>query len=195
MRKAIVAGAQGLLGKAICNVLAPNYEIAGWDIKNADEDMHRDIIYAEDFDVFVDATYPSFENSIVHWDDTYRMAGESINDGGSIILIGSIYGSRAYSNVWGRRVYGYSLLKAGLIGLVRDMAVEFAPYVRVNMVSPGGVFDNQPVQFVDRYCERVPLGRMARPEDVAHAVAFLASDKSSYITGQNLIVDGGYCCL
>ena len=76
--------------------------------------------------------------------------------------------------------------------MTRALACKYGPQgVRVNCVSPGGVFDNQDPVFVERYNQRVPLGRMATPEDVADAVVFLASDKAKYITGQNLVVDGG----
>jgi NAD(P)-dependent dehydrogenase (short-subunit alcohol dehydrogenase family) len=67
-----------------------------------------------------------------------------------------------------------------------------APHVRVNAVSPGGVFRNQPELFVKRYEARVPLGRMARESDFKGTMAYLASDLSAYVTGQNIYVDGGY---
>ena len=65
-------------------------------------------------------------------------------------------------------------------------------YIRVNSISPGGVRDRQPASFIKRYSARAPLGRMAKPEDIAGAVTYLASDESSYVTGHNLIVDGGW---
>jgi NAD(P)-dependent dehydrogenase (short-subunit alcohol dehydrogenase family) len=85
----------------------------------------------------------------------------------------------------------YSFVKGGIISMTRALATKYAP-VRVNCVSPGGVFDGQDEKFVKRYCEKTPLGRMATPEDVANAVVFLASDKAAYITGQNIVIDGGY---
>jgi NAD(P)-dependent dehydrogenase (short-subunit alcohol dehydrogenase family) len=86
----------------------------------------------------------------------------------------------------------YSVTKAGLIQLARHLASYYAPGVRVNALSPGGVERNQPAPFVERYTARTPLKRMAREEDLKGAAVYLASDLSAYVTGQNLIVDGGW---
>jgi NAD(P)-dependent dehydrogenase (short-subunit alcohol dehydrogenase family) len=86
----------------------------------------------------------------------------------------------------------YSASKAGVVGLTRHLAVEWASQgVRVNTLVPGGVRSGQDPRFIERYSNRVPLGRMAEPEEMAGAVVFLASDASSYMTGQVLSVDGG----
>jgi len=87
----------------------------------------------------------------------------------------------------------YSFIKGGIISMTRTLATKYGPGLRVNCVSPGGVFDNQDMRFVKKYCARVPLGRMATPEDIAGPVAFLASDAAKYITGVNLPVEGGLC--
>ena len=88
----------------------------------------------------------------------------------------------------------YHFHKHGLIGLTRYLAALGGPSgVRVNAISPGGFeTPDMPASFRERYCRRVFLGRLARHDDVKGAVVFLASAASAYITGQNLIVDGGY---
>jgi NAD(P)-dependent dehydrogenase (short-subunit alcohol dehydrogenase family) len=86
----------------------------------------------------------------------------------------------------------YSVVKTGLLGLTRYLATYWADRgVRVNAISPGGVFAGQPDEFLGRLAERVPLGRMAAVDEYREAVVFLCSDASSYMTGQNLVMDGG----
>jgi NAD(P)-dependent dehydrogenase (short-subunit alcohol dehydrogenase family) len=65
----------------------------------------------------------------------------------------------------------------------------------VNTVSPGGIFDHQPEQFVKAYEKKVPMKRMGNPDDIAPAVSFLLSDQAKYITGQNLVIDGGWTAI
>jgi NAD(P)-dependent dehydrogenase (short-subunit alcohol dehydrogenase family) len=89
----------------------------------------------------------------------------------------------------------YSVVKSGLIGLTRYLATYWAEAgVRVNSISPGGVFTSQPEDFVSRLSQLIPLGRMARADEYQAAIVFLCSDASSYMTGANLVVDGGRTC-
>lgn len=91
-------------------------------------------------------------------------------------------------------MYGPS--KAALIQLTRYMSVLWGKYnVRINSISPGGVFNNQDRRFVRKYIARVPLRRMADKKDLAGPLVFLASDASSYLTGTNIVVDGGFTAL
>lgn len=89
----------------------------------------------------------------------------------------------------------YSVVKTGLIGLTRYLATYWADSgIRVNAISPGGVYNNQPDDFVARLANLIPLGRMAQADEYQAAILFLCSDASSYMTGQNLVVDGGRSC-
>lgn len=86
----------------------------------------------------------------------------------------------------------YSASKAGLMQMTSYLASVLAPHVRVNSISFGGIERNQPEPFHSRYIERTPLARMGTEEDAKGAIAYLASDLSAYVTGHNLIVDGGW---
>ena len=88
----------------------------------------------------------------------------------------------------------YTVLKAGLHGLTKYLATYWADAgVRVNTITVGGVYNGQPDEFVQRACFRVPMGRMARPTEIQGALVFLCSDASSFVTGSNIVVDGGKC--
>ena len=118
-------------------------------------------------------------------------------EGSSIVNIASIYGTNGpdwslYKDTNMSNPAAYGASKGGLIQLTRWLATTIAPEVRVNSISPGGIIRNQPELYVKRYVEKTPLGRMASEDDFRGAIAFLASDMSRYMTGQNLIVDGGW---
>lgn len=118
--------------------------------------------------------------------------------GGSLINFGSIYGVlgpdfTVYEGTDIGNPPAYAAIKGGVINYSRYLASYFGPKgVRVNSVCPGGVFDNQNKVFVKNYSKKVPMKRMARPDEVAAAVLFLAGDLASYVTGQTLMVDGGW---
>jgi len=89
----------------------------------------------------------------------------------------------------------YSVVKHGLIGLTKYLATYWSDKnVRVNAISPGGIYTNQPAGFVEKLVNLIPMGRMAKHDEYKAAVLFLVSDASSYMTGANLIIDGGRTC-
>ncbi|MFH0796166.1 MAG: SDR family oxidoreductase [Candidatus Omnitrophota bacterium] len=119
---------------------------------------------------------------------------------GNIINIASMYGMVAqYLPMYVGTGFesdesgDYFFHKAGMINYTRFLAVRCASdNIRVNCISPGGLFANQPERFLERYYRHVPLGRMADEDDIKGAVVYLASEASSYVTGHNLVVDGGW---
>lgn len=120
---------------------------------------------------------------------------------GSIINISSIYGvvsndPTIYEGTTMLQPPSYTFVKAGMINFTRYIACYYGKQgVRANCISPGGYFNDQPQAFVDNYSHRVPVGRMLNNEDIKGSVVFLASDASEYVTGMNLMVDGGWTAL
>jgi len=131
-----------------------------------------------------------------------QVFGEAMCDagGGSIVNIGSLYASVAptpsfYDHIEPpfTKPAAYGASKAAVVNLTRYFARLWGPYgVRVNALSPGGVRGGQDPEFVRKYSVRVPLGRMAEPDDLVGALLFLVSDASAYVTGHELRVDGGF---
>lgn len=88
--------------------------------------------------------------------------------------------------------FSYSVIKHGLIGLTKYLATYLAEFgIRVNTLSPGSIFNHQDPEFIQKLENNIPLGRLAQVNEYRGAIQFLASDASSYMTGQNLIIDGG----
>ena len=118
---------------------------------------------------------------------------------GSIINLASIYGllgqdPKLYKNIKNMsESLTYPVIKGGVINSCKSMAAYYGQFnIRVNCISPGGIFDNQKNEFVKRYIAKTPLSRMGDVKDLTGPVLFLASKEASYITGINLIVDGGF---
>ena len=121
-------------------------------------------------------------------DMAIRKSGIIINIASDLSVIAP--DQRIYKD--GLKPITYSVIKHGLIGLTKYLAEYWAKDgVRVNALSPGGIFNNHDQEFVDRLTSRIPMGRMARLDEYKAAIKFLASSDSSYMTGQNLIIDGG----
>lgn len=129
-------------------------------------------------------------------------AGMAARGSGSIINIGSLYASvspdqRLYDHFPGDLPFlkspAYGASKAGVVSMTKYFSTLWGAHgVRVNTLSPGGVLGGQDDQFTRKYAARVPLGRMARTEDLQGPLVFLASSASSYVTGHELRVDGGF---
>ena len=153
---------------------------------------------------------PFEEQSVEAWDAAMRVNLTSAfmivqearpalvaSEHASVIFFASIYGVNApdfslYEATDMANPAGYGASKGGLIQLMRYLSTALAPNVRVNAISPGGVRRGQPESFQERYVSRTPLGRMAVEEDMKGAVSYLATDLSAFVTGQNLVVDGGW---
>ena len=164
--------------------------------------------YFNDFDLYkLDLWKKSIDVNLNSTFIVTRLIGNHMatNKTGSIINIASDVGvispdhriykpnkKKGYKGVNFNTPAAYSVSKAGLISLTRYLSTYWAKKgVRVNTISPAGVFNNQPKAFIDELINLIPLGRMAFPEELKGPIVFLSSDASSFITGSNLIVDGG----
>jgi NAD(P)-dependent dehydrogenase (short-subunit alcohol dehydrogenase family) len=170
-------------------------------------------------DVWVNLAYPRTadfgarleDTSFASWDENLRMhlggyfwtsklilEHMKIRQGGCLINFGSIYGLvgpnfSIYEGTEMTMSATYSAIKGAIESLTKFFATMYGKYnVRVNSVCPGGVENNQPERFIKNYSKLTPLGRLARPEEIALPTLFLASEAASYITGQSLMVDGGW---
>jgi len=129
-----------------------------------------------------------------------REAGRAMkkSGGGSLVNVSSIYGvvgpdHRIYEGQPFKSFPGYSASKAGVIGLTRWLATWWGKDgIRVNCVTPGGVFNNHNDAFTEAYANKTPMGRMANRDELGGIMQYLLSDASSYCTGQNYIIDGGF---
>jgi NAD(P)-dependent dehydrogenase (short-subunit alcohol dehydrogenase family) len=155
---------------------------------------------------FEDISYESWQKNVdIQMNTTFlfiqKLMPKLLRTKGSIVNMASIYGivgndMTIYENTNIGTAAQYSAIKGGIINLTRYLASYYGKQgVRLNCVSPGGIFDNQDALFVSNYEKKVPLGRMGTPRDIAPVVSFLLSEEAKYITGQNIIVDGGWTCI
>jgi len=146
------------------------------------------------------------ENIELHLNSYYFLSQQILlimkdQEHGSLVNFASIYGVlgnnfNLYKGLNMNPPAAYSVIKGGIINLTRYLASYFGKFnIRVNCISPGGIFDNQNSEFVQRYEALVPMKRMGKPEDISPVACFLVSDGASYITGQNILVDGGWSCI
>lgn len=197
-KKIIVAGGRGLIGRAVCAKLRD----CGADVSIADPEFRPvyDWLQKDYYQGFVNCSYPRTNHLRAFTEATEVLADHMASHrGGAIVNLASIYGViganyKLYENTSMDMPVEYSAVKGGTIAFSRCMATKYGKdKVRINCVSPGGVCNGQADKFISRYNESTPLGRMATPDDIAWPVVFLLSDLARYITGENLIVDGGKC--
>lgn len=153
---------------------------------------------------FEDVAYESFQKNINMHLNGYFLCCQAVaakmkeQREGIIINMGSIYGLLGPNfNLYERTdlttPVAYSAIKGGIINLTRYLASYLGKYnIRVNALAPGGIYDSQPAAFVEAYERHTPLQRMGKPEDVVGPLLYLVSDAAKYITGQVVVVDGGF---
>lgn len=130
--------------------------------------------------IFLEAMIPQGSGNIINISSMYGTVGQDPHMYNETSMISDFSGD-------------YMFHKGGMINYTRYLAARYGGYnIRVNCISPGGMFANQPEEYLEKYYSRVPLGRMAKGDDIKGAVVYLSSDASAYVTGQNLHVDGGW---
>ena len=218
----VVTGGTGLLGSAYCQGLADQgAQVVMADLAAADPVGKAQAVKTPDgrpafgiaCDVGVEAdVIHLFEqvmaqfgqvNVVLNLTGVYLVAREGgkamlKSGGGSMVNVSSTYGvvgpdHRIYDGMPFNSLPSYAAAKAGVHGLTRWLATYWGDKgIRVNTLVPGGVENNHDPEFVRRYTARVPLGRMAKREDMVGMMIYLASDASAYSTGQQFFVDGGW---
>lgn len=191
----------GLGIKEAVSTIIQNYQrIDGW-VNNA---YPRTSDWAAEF---LDMTEESLQTNVEWQMNSYILCCQEVirhmihQKQGSIVNLASIYGVvgndfTIYENTKMLTAAPYAAIKGGIVNFSRFLASRYGQYnVRINTVSPGGIFDHQPEQFVNAYNHKVPMKRMGNPDDIAPSVSFLLSEEAKYITGQNLIVDGGWTAI
>lgn len=188
-----------------------------YDQENHDSIIRLKEIIEQKFnrlDVFVNNAFSlpmlNYNDPLITWETSMKINSTGMFDilrelstliaesgGGSIINISSMKAFYSpdfdlYSGTTMDSPPDYNFHKAGMIGLTKYMAKYLSSKnIRINSISPGGLFTNQPKQFVDKYINKVPLKRMADNSDIKGVVIFLASNASKYITGIDILMDGG----
>jgi NAD(P)-dependent dehydrogenase (short-subunit alcohol dehydrogenase family) len=168
-----------------CAALVGTSDVKGWGVPFAQQSMDA-------WSMALDANLTAPFGLVQSCAELLESSGH-----GSVIYIGSIYGllgpdMRLYEGTNAGNPAAYAASKGGTIQITRWLATVMAPKVRVNSISPGGLWRGQAERFHKEYVSRTPIGRMAAEEDFKGAISYLASDMSAYVTGHNLVVDGGW---
>lgn len=190
-------GDEGAMGNVIDSIFVTYGKLDGW-INNA---YPRTADWANKLE---EVSFQSWRQNVDMHLNGYFLCSKMVltrmqqQEFGCLINMSSIYGHKApdfsiYEGTEMTMPVAYSAIKGGINNLTRYFASYFGPSgVRVNSISPGGIWNRQPESFVERYNKKVPLRRMGKPEDIAAAAAFLLSDEAGYITGHNMVIDGGW---
>ena len=220
MRKIIITGSSGLIGSEVTSYFKETDKVIECDL-SLGHDLNNETfvksffkenkadylinIFALNHHIGKDGGETLFDISLDSFDDYLKVNLTSLfsvcrefaknNTKGSIVNFSSTYGCGSpipsmYTN--GEKHIGYGVSKAGVIQLTKHLAVHLAPNIRVNCVSPGGVKFNQDKEFIKRYSNHAPMGRMMEVDELNGLLSFLCSKESSYMTGENLKIDGGW---
>lgn len=196
MTSVLITGSTGHLGRALITAFrGRGDDVIGLDLPGTGADIEHD------FDPYSIREWGEWDIVVCNakardWQVHHHLATRARR---CIVNIGSIYGVLGNDPEMyvGTEVEPtpawYSAAKGALVALTRWQAANLAP-VRSNCVCPGGIYRAHSQEFVSRYVAKVPLKRMATEDDIVPVVLFLASDAARYITGQVIMVDGGYSC-
>ena len=222
--KVIVTGSNGLIGKSICNSLQQDgYEVIKVDLALGhdltDEEFVKEFFMSNKANALINlfALNHHIEegnsnsdlfnislNSFKHYLNTNITALFSVcrefakHNKGSIVNFSSTYGVVSprldlYNNE--QKHIGYSVSKSAVLMLTKHLATHLAPHIRVNTVIPGGVEHTQDNEFKNKYSIHTPLGRMMKINELYGTIEYLISNKSSYVTGTEIKIDGGWTAL
>ena len=223
MKQIIITGSEGYLGSNLCRFFKKNYKILKLDIKLGhdltDEKFVKKWFKDNKSNYLINCfalndhinskrkkntlfNFPlsSFSNYLnVNLTSLFSVCREFArnNKQGSIVNFSSYLGLVSpRPDIYGdsHKDIGYTISKFGVIGMTKYLAVHLAPKIRVNCISPGGIYQNQSKEFIKKYSKLTPMGRMMKKEELNGLVDYLCSDKSSYATGENFVMDGGYVC-
>ena len=221
MKQIIITGSEGYLGSTLCRFFKKNYKILKLDIKLghdlSDEKFVKKWFKDNKSNYLINCfalndhmnskrkkntlfNFPlsSFSNYLnVNLTSLFSVCREFArnNKQGSIVNFSSYLGLVSpRPDIYGdsHKDIGYTISKFGVIGMTKYLAVHLAPKIRVNCISPGGIYQNQSKEFIKKYSKLTPMGRMMKKEEVNGLVDYLCSDKSSYVTGETFVMDGGY---
>jgi len=197
-RRVLITGSEGHLGRALRAAFeAQGDVVVGVDLPDTGAEFEIDLDDPEGYEFPVGTDIFIANAKCRDWRPHHWLAEKATS---CIVNIGSIYGvlgndPKLYEGTEVEKTPAwYAASKGALIALTRWQATNLAP-VRSNAVCPGGIFRDHSDKFRERYEARVPLRRMATEDDIVGPVLFLCSDAARYITGQVLMVDGGYSAL